>query len=163
MEITGQWVRTSWTKPSRGGRAAARRNAVPVGFPLPRGMARSVHTVRMREKDDFTPYADRADRRDVVVQLRETEGRLRVFPRVDPPFGLPPRPPRPPRPRRPPAVRLVPGQWVRWQLNYRFSSAAGMQDWSYWLDTFNIAYGPVTADVFLGTPAFHVNELGSVR
>ncbi|WP_262060883.1 hypothetical protein [Streptomyces sp. STR69] len=160
MEVTVQWVRTSWTKRSRGGEAAARRNAAPVGFLLPDGVAslvRTVHTVRMREQDDFTPCDGRAERRDVAVGLRETEGRLRVFPRVDPMFGLPP------RPRRPPAVRLAPGQWVRWQLNYRFSSAAGVRDWSYWLDTFNVAYGPVTVDVFLGTPAFHVDEQGPVR
>lgn len=157
MEVTVQWVRTSWTKRSRGGEAAARRNAVPVGFPLPDGLVQSVHTVRMHEKDDFTPVDGLAERKLAAVQLRETEGRLRVFPRVDPLFGLPP------RPRRPPAVRLAPGQWVRWQLNYRFSSAAGVRDWSYWLDTFNVAYGPVTADVFLGTPAFHVDEQGPVR
>ncbi|MGW3102793.1 hypothetical protein [Streptomyces sp. NPDC001100] len=157
MEVTVQWVRTSWTKRSRGGEAAARRNAVPVGFPLPDGSAQSVHTVRMHEKDDFAPYDGLAERKQVAIQFRETGGRLRVFPRVDPLFGLPP------RRRRPPAVRLVPGQWVRWQLNYRFSSAAGVRDWSYWLDTFNVAYGPVTAEVFLGTPAFHVDEQGPVR
>ncbi|WP_327129322.1 hypothetical protein [Streptomyces sp. NBC_01727] len=47
---------------------------------------------------------------------------------------------------------IAPGQWVRRQLNYRFSSALGIRHWSYWLDTFNIAYGPVNADVFLSTP-----------
>jgi hypothetical protein len=69
----------------------------------------------------------------------------------------------PPRQRQPPAVRLNPGQWVRWQLNYRFSSAAGMQDWSYWLDTFNIAYGPVNTDVFLSTPTLFIEEQGPLR
>ncbi|MFF7705387.1 hypothetical protein [Streptomyces lydicus] len=64
---------------------------------------------------------------------------------------------------RPPAVRLAPGQWVRWQLNYRFSSMTGMQDWSYWLDTFNIAYGPANADVFLSTPTVFVDEQGPLR
>jgi hypothetical protein len=60
-------------------------------------------------------------------------------------------------------VRLNPGQWVRWQLNCRFSSAAGMQDWSYWLDTFNIAYGPVNTDVFLSTPTLFIDEQGPLR
>ena len=157
VPVTVQWVRTSWTTRSRGGEAAARRNAVPVGFALPDGTAPLAHTVTVREREDFTPVEGRAELKNVDVQLRRVDGRLRVLPRVEPLFGLPP------RPRRPPAVRLVPGQWVRWQLNYRFSSAAGMQDWSYWLDTFNIAYGPVTADVFLGTPDFHVDEQGPVR
>lgn len=169
VPVTVQWVRTSWTKRSRGGEAAARRNAVPVGFALPGGVVSSgraaskgrpvplAHTVAVREWEDFTPVEGRAELKNVDVQLRRVDGRLRVLPRVEPMFGLPP------RPRRPPAVRLVPGQWVRWQLNYRFSSAAGVRDWSYWLDTFNIAYGPVTADVFLGTPDFHVDEQGPVR
>ncbi|MFD9062386.1 hypothetical protein ACFVZ3_12775, partial [Kitasatospora purpeofusca] len=83
--------------------------------------------------------------------------RLRVLPRVDPLFGLPP------RLRRPPAVRLRPGEWVRWQLHHRFSSAAGTQDWSYWLDTYNIAYGPVDAEVFLSEPTVFVDECGPLR
>lgn len=32
----------------------------------------------------------------------------------------------------------------------------------YWMDTFNIAYSPVDADVFLGTPTRLVDERGSV-
>lgn len=63
----------------------------------------------------------------------------------------------------PPGVRLIPGQWVRWQLNYRFSSALGIRGWSYWLDTFNIAYGPVNADVFLSTPTVFIDEQGPLR
>lgn len=161
MEITVQWVRTSWTKRSRGGAEAARRNGCPVGFRLP-GPSRDAsepqaHVVRMREEHGFEPVGTFQDLDRVGVRLRESEGRLRVHPRIDPLFGLPP------RRRRPPAVGLRPGQWVRWQLNYRFSSAAGMQDWAYWLDTCNIAYGPVAPDVFLGTPDFVVDEQGPVR
>jgi hypothetical protein len=157
MEIVAQWVRTSWTKRSRGGEGAARRNAAPIGFSLPDAPRPLVHVVRMREENGFRPHGSLGDLGTVDVQLRETEGRLRVFPRVQPLCALPP------RPRRPPAVRLVPGQWVRWQLNYRFSSTLGIRDWSYWLDTFNVAYGPVTADVFPGTPDFLVDERGPVR
>ncbi|MFE3827846.1 hypothetical protein [Streptomyces sp. NPDC059092] len=157
MEITVQWIRTFWTKQSRGGPAASRRNAAPIGFALPDVTAGSAHVIRMHERDDFEPYDTQEDPGKVDVQLREADGRLRVFPRVEPLFGLPP------RPRRPPAVRLAPGQWVRWQLNYRFSSAAGIRDWSYWLDTFNIAYGPRNADVFLSTPTVFVDEQGPLR
>ncbi|MFD8480844.1 hypothetical protein [Kitasatospora sp. NPDC059673] len=158
MEITVQWVRTSWTKQSRGGEAATRRNAAPVGFVLPSDLApSSAHVVRMHEDHRFEPRETRAERRSVEISLQETEGRLRVLPRVDPLYGLPP------RHRRPPAVRLQPGQWVRWQLNYRFSSAAGVRDWSYWLDTFNVAYGPMDADVFLSAPTVFIDERGPVR
>ncbi|GAA1698354.1 hypothetical protein [Streptomyces yatensis] len=107
--------------------------------------------------DGFDPYDSQEDVRKVDVQLREADGRLRVLPRVQPLFAIPP------RPRRPPAVRLAPGQWVRWQLNYRFSSAAGVRDWSYWLDTFNIAYGPMSDDVFLSTPTVFIDERGPLR
>ncbi|OKJ06164.1 hypothetical protein [Kitasatospora sp. CB01950] len=157
MEITVQWVRTSWTKQSRGGDAAARRNAAPVGFRMPPVPASSAHVVRMYEKDSFEPRETLEARRSLAVGLREADGRLRVLPRVDPLFGIPP------RPRRPPAVRLQPGQWVRWQLNYRFSSAAGVRGWSYWMDTFNVAYGPVDADIFLSTPTVYIDERGPVR
>ncbi|MFJ8945182.1 hypothetical protein ACIRG4_18450 [Streptomyces sp. NPDC102395] len=158
MEITVQWIRTSWTKKSRGGQAASRRNAAPVGFVLPHARTGAcAHVIRMHERDGFEPFDTQEDRREADVRLREDDGRLSVFPRVQPMFGLPP------RPRRPPAVRLAPVQWVRWQLNYRFSSAKGMRDWSYWLDTFNIAYGPVKADVFLSTPTVSVDEQGPLR
>jgi hypothetical protein len=35
------------------------------------------------------------------------------------------------------------------------ASAVYRRGWSYWLDTFTIAYGPVIADVFLSTPRVH--------
>ena len=158
MAVVVQWVRTSWTKRSRGGAAAAQRNAAPAGFVLPcRVEASFLHKVVMREQDDFAPVSSLGPVGDAPVQLREGDGRLRVMPRVSPLSGLPP------RRRRPPALRLAPGQWVRWRLNYRFSSAAGMQDWSYWLDTFNIAYGPVAEDMFLARPTFLVDERWPVR
>lgn len=179
MDITVQWGRTSWTKRSRGGAAAARRNAAPVGFALPSGVgpvdrhrafgpiataltsgahAEPVaHVVRLREEDGFAPREGHELLRRVGLSLREADGRLRVLPRVEPLFGLPP------RPRRPPAVRLAPGQWVRWQLNYRFSSASGIRDWSYWMDTFNVAYGPVADGVFLSSPTVSVDERGPLR
>ncbi|MFD9004164.1 hypothetical protein ACFV0T_24925 [Streptomyces sp. NPDC059582] len=157
MEITVQWIRTTWTKESRGGDAAARRNASPVGFTLPDEAAPLAHVIRMHERDGFEPYESREVLSKVEVQLREADDRLRVFPRVQPLFALPP------RKRRPPGVRLAPGQWVRWQLNYRFSSALGIRGWTYWLDTFNIAYGPVNADVFLSAPTVFIDERGPLR
>lgn len=113
----------------------------------------------MSERDGFEPHESERDLRQVGLTLRDEGDRLRVMASVEQLFGLPP------RPRRPPAVRLVPGQWVRWQLNYRFSSAAGIRDWSYWLDTFNIAYGPgpVDRNVFLSEPTVLVDECGPVR
>ncbi|MEU9720850.1 hypothetical protein [Streptomyces sp. NPDC047976] len=48
-------------------------------------------------------------------------------------------------------------------LNYRFTSAMGIRGWSYWLDTFDIAHGPVDRDVFLSDPTVIVDERGPVR
>ncbi len=48
-------------------------------------------------------------------------------------------------------------------MNFRFGSATGMQDRSYWLDTFDIAYGPADTDVFLSAPTVFVDECGPLR
>ncbi len=38
--------------------------------------------------------------------------------------------------RRLPAVRLSPGQWLRWQINYRFAYPTALSGgWTYRLDT----------------------------
>ena len=63
--------------------------------------------------------------------------------------------------RLPPAVRLAFGQWLRWQVNYRFGGSS--DDWWYRLDTLNILYGRGPADVFLSEPDRYVNELASLR
>lgn len=53
VDVIAQWVRTSWTKRSRGGQAATRRNAVPFGFLLPSVQSPLVHTVTAAERDAF--------------------------------------------------------------------------------------------------------------
>lgn len=111
----------------------------------------------MSERDSFEPHSSRKALRQIGVSLRDEGDRLRVLARVEPLFGLPP------RPRRPPSVRLLPGQWIRWQLNHRFTSALGIRDWSYWLDTFNIAYGLIDRDIFLSERTVTVDERGPVR
>lgn len=128
-----------------------------MGFQLPHVPSGFAHFIQMSEADGFEPCVGRKDMGEIGVSLRDEGDRLRVMARVEPLFGLPP------RPRRPPAVRLGPGQWVRWQLNYRFTSALGIRGWSYWLDTFNIAYGPVDRDVFLSDPSVCIDECGPVR
>ncbi|MER6666294.1 hypothetical protein ABT256_17265 [Amycolatopsis japonica] len=55
MEVTAQWVRTYWTKQSRGEPGATRRNAVPQGFLLPEAAQPLVHEVTIREKEGFVP------------------------------------------------------------------------------------------------------------
>jgi hypothetical protein len=45
VEITLQWIRTSWTKHCRSGKAAALKNAAPTGFlvsPVPASFAQVI-------------------------------------------------------------------------------------------------------------------------
>ena len=160
MDAVVQWVRTSWTKQSRGEPGATRRNAAPTAFPLPPTQTPFVHQILMAEHDDFQPHATVREglpdsSPDSGVLLREDNGLLRVQLTVKP-YGMPR------RWRRPPAVRLAPGDWLRWQINYRFAGTHD-GDWTYQLDTLNIAHGPAPANLFLGTPHHHVNELATLR
>ncbi|MGW4991498.1 hypothetical protein ACWEQ3_28215 [Streptomyces mirabilis] len=156
MDAVVQRVRTSWTKKSRGGSEAARRNAAPTAFLLPPGLSSALHEVAMRESDSFEPRIQLRDLSAPGTILREVDGLLRVDPPEVSMFAMPR------RNRRPPAVRLVPGQWLQWQINYRF---VGRCDgaWSYRLETFNILYGSAMPDVFLGVPARHVDERRSLN
>jgi hypothetical protein len=111
----------------------------------------------MDEHDDFKPRS--ATRTglpgpDDDVLIREADNVLRVE-LVVTPFGMPR------RWRRPPAVRLLRGQWLRWQVNYRFAVPTG--EWRYRLDTLNISHGPAPTNLFLETPTYHVNELAALR
>jgi hypothetical protein len=159
MDVVVQWVRTSWTKASRGGAAAARRNAAPVAFPLPGVAAPLMHEVLMSEGEDFQPRSSQTGAvPDEIVSLRLVDGLLRV--RLEPtPFGMPR------RWRRPPALRLAPGEWLRWQINYRFSyPAARGGAWTYRLDTLNLAHAAqVPAGIFLGEPTHWIDELAHLR
>ncbi|MEV7026357.1 hypothetical protein [Kitasatospora sp. NPDC093558] len=156
MSLVVQRIRTSWTKASRGGPGAAIRNAAPTAFALPEGLTSALHAISMRESDAFAPHMSVADLSDPGVVLKESDGLLRVHRPEVTPFGMPL------RNRRPPAVRLAPGEWLRWQINHRF--AGGWEGaWTYRLDTFNIAYCPTSPDVFLGTPTHHIDELAYLR
>jgi hypothetical protein len=160
VEAVIQWVRTSWTIRSRGGPGAARRNAAPVAFPLPPVQPPFVHQVIMGEHDGFQPHFTAHEGlpgtgADSGVLIQEDNGLLRVHLAVAP-LGMPR------RWRRPPAVRIAPGDWLRWQINYRFAGTHG-GEWAYRLDTLNVAHGPVSPSLFLATPSHRVSELATLR
>ncbi|RZS37643.1 hypothetical protein EV193_105201 [Herbihabitans rhizosphaerae] len=114
-----------------------------------------VHDVVMREEDDFEPrFTTHEDLAGADLLLREENELLRVKLLVRPHSV-------PPRRRRPPARRLARGEWLRWQVNYRFSGYS--LDWTYRLDTLNVGYGPAREDLFLGDPTHHVDERGTLR
>ncbi|MGO1050161.1 hypothetical protein [Crossiella sp. CA198] len=152
MQAIVQCVQTSWTKQSRGGAAATLRNAAPTAFALPARRPPFTHEVRMDERSDFQPRFDIRDEDlpDPPVKLQEADGLLRIQLEVTP-YGMPR------RWRRPPARRIGPGEWLRWQVNYRFVSCCS-GDWNYRLDTLNIGYGVEGTEVFLGTPTHTVDE-----
>ncbi|MFD4249957.1 hypothetical protein ACFWQL_09485 [Amycolatopsis thermoflava] len=158
MDVVAQWVRTWWTKESRGGAGAARRSRVPIAFCLPESAAPLVHEVTIRESDGFRPAArvltgvpDKTE-----VDLQEADGALRVMLRSAQFHNL--------VRRRPPAVRLRPSEWLRWQIDYRFRTYTGHGPWLYRLDTLNLAYraGP-DPEIFLGTPTRRVDERATLR
>ncbi|MFC5925507.1 hypothetical protein [Micromonospora vulcania] len=113
------------------------------------------HLVNMRESSAFRPEETLREDPERDVLLRLVDERLRVE-LVVTPFGMPR------RYRRPPAVLLRRGEWVRWQINYRFVGSCG-GDWSYRLDTLNLAYGPVPLGTFLGEPSRQVDERAFLR
>jgi hypothetical protein len=131
-------------------------DSIPATDHAPTVRARSRHA----EHDDFHPrfathegLPDSSSESGLVLQ--EADKRLRVQ-LVVTPFGMPR------RWRRRPARRLACGEWLRWQVNYRFAGSHG-GEWTYRLETLNIGYGPALADLFLGTPTHHVDELGTLR
>jgi hypothetical protein len=157
VDVVVQWVRTYWTKRSRGAPGAIRRSAVPEAFSLPEAVPPFVHEVRMSECDDFTPHSTVTSGLppDAQVELAEAEGVLRVLLVLQnaPEWassGLGLRA----------AIALQPGQTLRWQVNYRFSPDRG---WYYRLDTLNVCYGKGTAGVFLGPPAHRIDERSRLR
>lgn len=156
VDVTVQRVQTWWTKASRGGAAAALRNSAPTVFPLPSGFVSGLHDVVMREFNEFAPQARELDLVDPGLGLRVADGLLWIGPPVTSSFSMPR------RTSRPPARRIAPGQWIQWLINYRLVGSCG-GEWHYRLDAFNVAYGPVAADVFTGNPDRRIDERSWLR
>lgn len=154
VEVIAQRVRTTWSKRSRGIPGSAVRNAVPTAFSLPSGLPPLFHDIVMNEDDGFTPHATAVYEAPRPFGLRLVGDALLV--RVPDGFGAPVRTHRP-------TVTLRRGEWVRWQLNDRYSSATGRGDWRYTLTTLSIAFGPVEPDAFLGEAPHVVDERAGLR
>lgn len=166
LPVVAQWVQVTWTKASRGAPGAVRRNAVPTGLLLPSAEVPILHDVTAEEQDGFEPrenwHAVALGGRDDAlppvgeyrrprhghVLLRSKAGVFTVQLVGMRGWGYA-------SPRRHPAVRLEPGQWVRWIVNHRFS---GYRGWSYSQVILNLANGPVALDTFLGDPPLSVDE-----
>ncbi|WP_430780018.1 hypothetical protein [Actinoplanes sp. G11-F43] len=157
-----QWVTTEWTRISRGGRGAALRSSVPQGFRLPSPRRGGVHEVKITERNDFEPVetvgAEPPEREPGLTRSGLRLVRADKGVRVE---LLLARHGAPSRPRRPPAVWLGPGEWLRWQVNYRMSGP--LNEGGYRQDTLNIAVGSADPELFFGEPTRHIDERGLLR
>ncbi|MEV4280956.1 hypothetical protein [Actinoplanes xinjiangensis] len=165
MDVVTQWVTTEWTRRSRGGPGAALRSAVPQGFRLPARWRSVVHEVMITERNDFRPIesigAEPPEREPGLARSGLRLVRADKGVRVE---LLPARLGDPSRGRRPSAVWLAPGEWLRWQVNYRMSGQridGGRGE--YRQDTLNIAVGPADPELFFGEPTRHIDERGLLR
>lgn len=165
VDVVTQWVTTEWTKVSRGGTGAARRNSVPQAFRLPRQRIGGVHEIMIAERNDFEPVervgAEPPEREPSPVRSGLRLVRADKGVRVE---LLLARHGAPARARRPPAVWLSTGEWLRWQVNYRMSwPLIEGGRWEYRLDTLNLAVGPADPELFFGEPTRHIDERGFLR
>ncbi|RSN69992.1 MULTISPECIES: hypothetical protein [Actinomadura] len=134
-------VEITWTKHARGGKGAARRNAAPVAFPLPDEPPPFVHTVWMREWEDFSPQAAVGHELPRRIGVEEEPEGLRLD------FG-----------NRPP-ILLKPNQYLRHQETYlsgRGCSCCGTP-W-YNMRTLNVVYGKVRAESLLHEPTRYIDD-----
>ncbi|GIG62940.1 hypothetical protein Lfu02_73120 [Longispora fulva] len=95
--MVAQWVRTWWTKQSRGEPGASQRNATPDGFMLPGGSGPLVHEVSLHERDgfrrQFQTRHEPPDKHDVRVQWRHGLLEVQLVASI---WGMPRRAWRPP-------------------------------------------------------------------
>ena len=149
MDVTVQWVRTTWSKLSRGAPNSTVRSRAPEAFLLPAGSSPLLHEVLMQEQDGFRPLftvSAELPGRDKLL-LRELGDELRV--QVPSGGGAPERGYRP-------LVTIRRGESMRWQINNRHTSYSG--NWFYEMRTVNVAFGSVARDAFLDKPDHLVDE-----
>lgn len=134
-----QELRTTWTKISRGGQGAAKRNSTPLEMPLPMPPSGAVfvHRVHFSEFDEFAPSPRSAHSQDTVPHdLSGFDGYfdgndVLVRTHWTPHLGLPKRP----NGRR---IRLHLGEYCRLFHNGRLTDH-DTGEWSYQSTVINIA------------------------
>ena len=173
--ILVQHVTSSWSKASRGGPSAARRNAVPEALLLPkaavgkRGNALIQHTASYGEDNDFvSPSHDSltAESAGVIrigcVRVEPLDGGARVAFEYD--FrvaGMPPRDAHQMAKARA-DFELAVGEWGRVLYNGRFSSDEG--GWGYQKTVVNVGcHDEVQAEAFVSTrPLYTIDRMASL-
>ena len=172
MFIVVQSIRVQWTKQSRGGTRATRRNTVPVALPLPVMDLRDIdHPIILIQHDlhyDEPDFAISHQSFDVGQMAFNTRHELRCVDvwaqrahlRVRYQYG------RycagaPERSASPKTLDLGLGDWGRVIFNERFGWASG---WSYHQQVHNIALvSELDADLFLSEPPHLMTDLADLR
>ena len=135
-----QHIITSWTKESRGGQAATRRNAVPIvdRLPIPKTRAKIVvHTLNYKEEDNFlTPSSELSTDGSLpmtldCISIKQLGPDILVSVRYNHSMGAPERG----WIRK--DMKVSPGEWVQILSNGRFG---GDMEWLYRHEAWNIAY-----------------------
>jgi hypothetical protein len=172
MEIIIQAIQTIWTKTSRGGPGATRRNAVPEAFPLPLRDQRKVtvfpalvlHQLHYAERGEFRPMPQPLTTGALLDTL--TIDQLSIHPLDDAGIVRVTYHPRRPsylgyarddsgeyRPGGLEALALRLGEWGRVRYNWRHGATVSVDDW--WYDLWVVNVGFFTewrADAFLESP-----------
>ena len=135
-----QHIITSWTKESRGGQDANRRNAVPIVAKLPVPSTKSklvVHTLTYKEEDNFLTPIDEVSTDQSLpltlafINIKQVGPDVLVSVRYNHSMGAPERN----SIRK--DIRISPDEWVQILSNGRFG---GDIEWFYRHEAFNIAY-----------------------
>ena len=156
MFVIVQEIKTQWTKASRGGEGASRRNTVqdalivaklPQTLPaLPLVHQRTVYA----EEADFQPAQTQTEIHDLMLNRHVLIGCVRIIPQAEQ-LQLAYQPGiacagAPKRAFTRKDFTLMPDTWARISYNGRFGWATG---WSYHKTVFNIAYMSATdAEIF---------------
>jgi hypothetical protein len=184
MEIIIQAIQTVWTKASRGGPGATRRNAVAEAFPLPlpdhrRGTvlpAYFLHQLHCAERAAFHPVPQPLTTGALLDMLSIDQ--LSIHPPDDTGIVRVTYHPRKPtylsyarddsgeyRPGGHEALALRIGEWGRVRYNWRHGATVSVDDWWYDLWVVNVGFfTELRADAFLESPPNRVySQLSRLR
>lgn len=160
MTLMIQVVRTIWTKKSRGGQGAAKRNSVPEVVPFAGDLSapdgsHAFHLIDFDEREDFSPRETFSIKASAAVtglgcvSLREKGEELEVT------YGHRPEvagaPARARRFHAATVMTLPKGAWGRVAYNGRFADA-DTGTWWYEKRVFNIQNHSTGRPIFSGTP-----------
>lgn len=169
--ILVQTIKTQWTKASRGGDGASRRNTVPdalkvtpIAVNVPHPLPLFHQTTLFTESAEFQPSVTQTEIYALTLNKHLTLGCLRLIPAEEhltityAPTTICTGAPKRPHTRK--EITLTPDTWAQIVYNGRFGWATG---WSYHKTVFNIAYTDTFSEnKFYGEPDFSYHDLADL-